>query len=78
MSSSRHASFLTPEELPQAAAKPAQFISRSNARFSIGGGAASTIIRMQFGLPQRTTEDIDLVIQPSGSITADSISTWLL
>ncbi|KAJ4175192.1 hypothetical protein NW754_005612 [Fusarium falciforme] len=66
MSSSRHASFLTPEELLQAVAKLAQFISRSNARFSISEGAASTIIH------------IDLVIQLSGSTNADSISAWLL
>ncbi|KAM0424922.1 hypothetical protein ACHAPT_009978 [Fusarium lateritium] len=78
MSSSRHSTALAPEELMQAVAKLSQFLSHSNARFSISGGAASTIIRMQFGLPQRTTNDIDLVVQPVGEVTAHSISAWLL
>ncbi|KAI6777699.1 antigen [Emericellopsis cladophorae] len=39
---------------------------------------SSAMIRMQYGLPHRNTDDIDLVVQPTDSITAESISTWLL
>lgn len=69
---------LSPQELAQAVANLAQYLTIAQARFSISGGAASMLIRMQYGLPLRSTEDIDLVVQPTASVTAESISTWLL
>lgn len=69
---------LTPQELAQAVANLAQYLSMANARYSISGGAASMLIRMQYGLPLRSTEDIDLVVQPTASVTTESISAWLL
>ena len=53
---------LSPQELAQAVANLARFLFESNAQFSISGGAASLLIRRQYGLPVRSTEDIDLVI----------------
>ncbi|KAM5353595.1 hypothetical protein ACJ41O_000245 [Fusarium nematophilum] len=78
MSSSRRSRRLRVEELLQAVANVSQFLSQSGAQFSISGGAAASIIRMQYGLPPRVTDDIDLVVQPRGSVTAESISSWLL
>lgn len=69
---------LSPEELAQAVAILAQYLSQAGARFSISGGAASMLIRMQYGIPARSTEDIDLVVQPSNGMTADTISSYLL
>ncbi|OAQ60169.1 antigen [Pochonia chlamydosporia 170] len=69
---------LSPEELAQAVADLAEYMSPSRAKFSICGGAASMLVRMQNGLPLRSTEDIDLVVQPTAGVTAQSISTWLL
>ncbi|KAK2591470.1 hypothetical protein QQS21_010846 [Conoideocrella luteorostrata] len=70
---------LEPEELAQAVAKLAQCLKQSRAQYSISGGAASMVVCMQHGLEDvRSTEDIDLVVQPAGDITAESISTWLL
>lgn len=62
----------------QAVASLSQHLSQSEAQFSISGGAATSIVRMHYGFAQRATDDIDLVIQPRGSITAESISNWLL
>ena len=65
-------------ELSQAVADLTRYIYQSHARFSISGGAASVLLRMQNRLPLRTTDDIDLVIQPTGTINAETMSAWLL
>lgn len=78
MSSSGRSRRLSPEELMQAVSSLAQYLSQSEAQFSISGGAATSILRMQYGFAQRVTDDIDLVVQPRGSMTAESISHWLL
>jgi hypothetical protein len=62
----------------QAVASLAQYLSQSEAQLSIRGGVATSILRMQYGFVQRVTDDIDLVVQPRGSVTAGSISHWLL
>ncbi|KAJ3463802.1 hypothetical protein MRS44_008588 [Fusarium solani] len=64
MSSSRRSRRLSPEELMQAVSSLAQYLSQSEAQFSISGGAATSILRMQYGFAQRVTDDIDLVVQP--------------
>jgi hypothetical protein len=48
----------------QAVSSLAQYLSQSEAQFSISGGAATSILRMQYGFAQRVTDDIDLVVQP--------------
>ncbi|RMZ79363.1 hypothetical protein DV738_g3305, partial [Chaetothyriales sp. CBS 135597] len=69
---------LRPEEIALAVSQVAQLLRPANVRFSFSGGAAATLIRMQYGLTLRSTDDIDLVIQPTSTFSAESISAWLI
>ncbi|EGX92211.1 hypothetical protein CCM_06372 [Cordyceps militaris CM01] len=69
---------LTLEEVEQAVATLVPYLQAAGARFSISGGAASLLIRRHHGVAARVTEDIDLVVQPSARVTAESISSYLL
>ncbi|RMD44829.1 hypothetical protein DV735_g425, partial [Chaetothyriales sp. CBS 134920] len=69
---------LRPEEIALAVGQVAQLLRPANVRFSFSGGAAATLIRMQYGLTLRSTDDIDLVIQPTSTFSAESISAWLI
>ncbi|KAK7432396.1 hypothetical protein QQZ08_000958 [Neonectria magnoliae] len=69
---------LTALELSEATAILTRYMSQSAVRFSISGGAAALLLRIHYDLPLRLTEDIDLVVQPTGTVTAESISAWLL
>lgn len=68
---------LVPEELAQAVAILAQCLLQARIRFSISGGAATMLTRMEYGLGVRSTEDIDLVVQPRGDMNAETIAPYL-
>lgn len=62
------------DELTSAVAKLSRYLSESGAKFSISGGAAVALIRSYYGLEYRTTNNIDLVVQPTATINAEGIS----
>ncbi|CAK7268760.1 hypothetical protein SEPCBS119000_003227 [Sporothrix epigloea] len=78
MASSSASSPLGTEELWEATAKLARCLQQSNVKFSISGGAASSLNRKHHGLRPRLTEDIDLVVQPRPGVSAETVSASLL
>lgn len=68
---------LSPDELAQAVAILAYYMQKAGTDYSISGGAAGSLLRQHYDLPTRTTDDIDLVIKPSGNTNAETLSAWL-
>ncbi len=68
---------LTPDELLTAVATLTLYLDKSGVRFSISGGVAAFLLRQYYNIETRTTDNIDLVVQPNATFNAESLSRWL-
>ena len=68
---------LTENDLSRAAVILADHLCQLGVKYSISGGAARSLLRHAYAVRTRSTDDIDLVVQPDGNLDADAISTML-
>ncbi|KAI5865737.1 hypothetical protein GGS23DRAFT_554002 [Durotheca rogersii] len=68
---------LTPEELVVVSRVLSELLD-GKVQFAIMGGAACSLLRAVYNIEYRGTNDVDLIIAPTQSFNAESISNWLV
>lgn len=69
---------LDEDEFCQAVAQLSTHLRDLGVHFSISGGAAVLLTRIHYQIPTRVTYDIDLVVQPSATTSAETVGASLV
>ncbi|KAI1120015.1 hypothetical protein F5Y10DRAFT_290448 [Nemania abortiva] len=71
---------ISPKELSRAVSILAWHLNEGGVTFTISGDAGNSLLQESLGQFRRTTQEIDLVVQPdpAHNISAQTVSQWLL